>query len=104
MQARRDQPGEMRHVHHELGADLVGDLTEAGKVDDARIGRAAGDDKRRLVLDREPLDLVIVDAVIVLLDAVLHGVEPLAGQVRRGAMGKMAAARRATCRGPCRPA
>ena len=48
MQPRRDQAGEMRHVDHEIGADAVGDLAEARKVDDARIGRAAGDDQRGL--------------------------------------------------------
>ena len=42
---------------------------------------------------REPLDLVIVDAVIVGTHAILHGVEPLAGEVGRRAVGEMAAMR-----------
>ena len=29
MRAAGDQPGEMRHVDHQIGADLVGDLAEA---------------------------------------------------------------------------
>ena len=91
MQARGDEPREMRHVDHEIGADGIGDGAEARKVDDARIGRAAGDDEGRLVLMGEPLDLVIVDAVIVLAHAILHGVEPFAGQIGRRAMGEMAA-------------
>ena len=36
-----------------IGADLVGDGAEAREVDDARIGRAAGDDDARPVLARE---------------------------------------------------
>ena len=43
----RDQPGEMRHVDHETGADVVGDRAKAGEVDDPRIGGAAGDDQLR---------------------------------------------------------
>ena len=81
----------MRHVDHQIGADGIGDLAEAREVDDARIGRAAGDDHRGLVLLRELLDLVIVDAVVVGSNAILDGVEPLARQVRRRAVGEMAA-------------
>ena len=35
MRAARDQPGEMRHVDHEIGADLVGDRAEALEIPDA---------------------------------------------------------------------
>jgi hypothetical protein len=55
MHAAGDQPGEMRHVDEQIGADLVGDLAEAREVDDARIGGAAGDDDLRLVLDARAL-------------------------------------------------
>ena len=50
MRAAGDEAGEMRHVDHQIGADFVADLAEALEVDDARIGRAAGDDQFRLVL------------------------------------------------------
>ena len=65
MRAAGDQAGEVRHVDHEIGADLVGDLAEAAKIDDARIGGAAGDDHLGPMLLRELLHLLIVDAVIV---------------------------------------
>ena len=64
MHAAGDQAGEVRHVDHQIGADRIGDLAEAREVDDARIGGAAGDDHLGLVLLRELLDLVIVDAVV----------------------------------------
>ena len=51
----------MRHVDHELRADRVGDLAEALPVDDARVGRRAGDDELGLVLVREALGRVVVD-------------------------------------------
>ena len=47
-----DQPGEVRHVHHQPGADRVGDLAERGEVELARVGGPAGDDHLRLVLRR----------------------------------------------------
>ena len=75
-QARGNEPGEMRHVDHQIGADGIGDGAETREIDDARIGGAAGDDQGRLMLLGQPLDLVIVDAMIVLAHAVLHGIEP----------------------------
>ena len=38
MHAAGHEPGEVRHVDHQLGADLVGDLAEGAEIDDARIG------------------------------------------------------------------
>ena len=43
-----------------------------------------------LVLLSQPLHLVVIDAVIVGTHAILDGVEPFAGKVRRRAMGEMA--------------
>ena len=40
---------------------------------------------------RQPLQLLVVEQPVVAPDAVLHGAEPLAGQVGRGAVGQVAA-------------
>jgi hypothetical protein len=64
MRATGHEAGEMRHVDHEIGADLVGDLAEAGEIPVPGIGRAAGDDDLRLVLDGEALDLLHVDHLV----------------------------------------
>ena len=93
MHAAGNQPGEMRHVDHQIGADRVGNLAEAAEIDDARIGRAAGDDHFGPVLARELLHLLEVDAVIIAPHAVGHDLEPLARHVDRRAMGQMAAGR-----------
>ena len=93
MHAARDQAGEVRHVDHQDGADLVGDGAEAREVDDARIGRAAGDDDARLVLARQRGHRVEVDALVLAAHAVVHGLEPLAGQVGRRAVGQVPARR-----------
>src|SRR3546814_16543855 len=53
--------------------------------------RSAGDDELRLVLERQLLHFVDVDAPVVAAHAVLHRVEPLAGEVRLGDVGQVAA-------------
>src|SRR5690606_3618545 len=63
-QAGRDQPGEVRDVGHQQGADAVGDGPEAGEVDGARVGGGTADDQLRAVLGGERGDLVVVDAAL----------------------------------------
>ena len=91
MHAAGDEPGEMRHVDHEPGADLVGDLAEAAKVEDARVSRAAGDDHLGPMLFRQPQHFVHVDQMVLAPHAVRHDLEPAARQIDRRAMREMAA-------------
>ena len=86
-----DQPGKMRHVDHQIGADLIGDRAKTGKVDDPRIGAAAGDDQLWPVLARQPLDLVEIDARVLPADAVSDRVKPFPGQIGPGAVSQMSA-------------
>src|SRR5690348_10567666 len=88
--ARRNEPGEMCHVDHEDRSDFVADLAEAREIEVPRVGRSAGDDQLGLMLLREPLDVVEVDEMIVLADAILDGVEPFARLRRRGAVRQVA--------------
>ena len=91
MHAAGDQAGDMRHVDHQIGADRIGDLAETLPVPDARIGGAAGEDQLRLVLVRQPLDLVHVEQMVVLAHAVGDDLEPFAGHVDRRAVRQVAA-------------
>jgi hypothetical protein len=50
MRAGRHEPGDVRHVDHEHGADLLGDVGEALEVDDAGVCARTGDDHLRPVL------------------------------------------------------
>ena len=92
MRAAGDEASEMRHVDHQVSADFVGDGAQPREVDHARISRAAGDDDPRLVLPRQPLELVDVDALIVSAHAVMNGPEPFAGEIWRRAMRQVSAA------------
>ena len=80
----------MRHVDHEVGADLFRHLGEAFEVDAQRVGGGAGDDQLRLLLARQPFHLVVVDLFLV-VQAVGNHVEPFAGHVERHAVGQVAA-------------
>ncbi len=91
MHAARDQSGEMRHVDHQDRADFIRDRAEFGEVDRAGIRRTARDDQFGSAFFRQPFDLVEIDASVFLAHAVLHRVEPFAGQRRRGAVRQMPA-------------
>ena len=91
MLAAGDETGEVRHVDHQVGADLVGDGAEVGELELARIGGAAGDDDARAMLDGELIDLVHVDAVRVGTHHVRHRLEPLARLVDGRAVRQMSA-------------
>ena len=66
---------------------------DAREVDDARVGARADHDHLRLVLVREPLELVVVDPLVVLADAVGDDRVELAGEVERVAVRQVAAVR-----------
>ena len=87
------QPGEVRHVHQEERADLVGDRAEGGEVDDAGVRAAAGDDQ----LGPLPLGLlahhVVVDPAGGRIDAVVHRPPDDAAVVDRRAVREVAAVR-----------
>ena len=93
MRPARDQAGEMGDIGHEIGADRVADGAEALEIPMPRIGRAARDDELGLVLARQRLDLVHVDAMGRPVDPVGHGLEPPAGHVDRRPMGQVASGR-----------
>ena len=79
--ARCDQPREMGHIHHQVGADGIRDSPKAGKIDGPGIGRTSADDEFRLVLMSQLLDLVEIDDVRFLVNTIRNDVEPLAGDI-----------------------
>src|SRR5262249_60636976 len=86
-----DEPGEMRHVDEEVGADLIGNFAEAAEIDETGIGRSAGDDDLWAVLPGELCHLLDVDTVVIAPYAVRHGLEPAPRHVHGRAVGQVAA-------------
>ncbi len=87
----RHETGDVRHIHHQQGADTVGDPAETLEVDDARVGAGAGHDHLGPNLDRQLLQGVVVDLLGHRIDAVGMDLEPLAAEVDRRAVGQVAA-------------
>ncbi len=80
-----DQTGEVGHVHHQDGADLVGDLAHPAVVDVPGIGAEAGQQDQWLDLDRLALDGVVIEqeglavhGVAMRLEHLARGIEPVA--------------------------
>ena len=87
------QAGDVRHVGHHRRADASGDFADAREIDDARVGAGAHHDHLRLVFVGEARQLVVVDALVVLADAVRDDRVELAREIQRMAVREMAAVR-----------
>jgi len=85
------QTGEMRHVDHQCGAHLVGDLAHSGEVDPPRVCRVAGDQYQRLELTGDSSDRTIVHQPGGRIGAVTALVKHLAGDVGPKAVGEVPA-------------
>ena len=70
-----DQTGNMSHVNHEVGADLVSDLSHAGVIDQAAVGGGASDDDLRSVHEGILLKAVVIDDTSFEVDSVREGLE-----------------------------
>ena len=79
--------------HHEVRADLVGDLAEPREVDLARVGRGARDDQLRPVLARERRQRVVVDALVLAAHAVRDDLVLAAREGQRVPVRQVAAVR-----------
>ena len=71
----------------------LADRADPLEVDHARVGARADHDHLRLVLVRQPLELVVVDPLVVLAHAVGDDLVELAGEVQRMAVRQVAAVR-----------
>jgi hypothetical protein len=63
------------HIHHEVAADLVSDLTHAGVVDLTAVGGGTGNEDLGAVHESVLLELIVVDETSVEVDAVREGLE-----------------------------
>ena len=93
MLARGHETRDVRHVGHHGGADFFRDGAYAREIDDARIGAGADHDHLRPVLFGELLELVVIDPLVLLADAVRHDRVELAGKIQRMPVREMPAVR-----------
>ena len=91
MRAAGDQAGDVRGVDEQQRADLVGDGAERLEVDDARIRGGARDDQARPLAHGEVADLVVVEHLGRVVDAVRDEVVHAAAEVDRRPVREVAA-------------
>ena len=88
-----DQARDVRHVRHHDRADALRRRADAREVDDAGIRARADHDHLRLVLVGQPIELVVVDPLVVRLHAVGDDFVQQARKVERVAVRQVAAVR-----------
>ena len=86
------QTGNVRHIHHQVCAVAVGDLSDLLEIDSAGISGSTGHDQLGAHLPDLLFQLDVVDHAVG-IDAVGHEVVVLAGHVHRRAVGQVAALR-----------
>ena len=91
MYTGRHQSADVGDVDHQVGTDLVGDLTEPLEIDEARIGACTADDHLGAAFLSHLQDLIVVDGLGVGADPVEVRVEELAGYRDLGTMGEVSA-------------
>ncbi len=89
MRAARDEAGDVGGVDEEERADLVGDGTERGEVDDARVRGRARDDHLRAGGLRDRADRVVVERLGFGVEAVPDEVVHAPAEVHRRAVGEV---------------
>ena len=72
---RGDQPGDVRHVHHQKRAALVRDFSEPGVVPVSWVRAAAANQHLGAVVKRRFFELVVIDQTGVRVDFVGKGLE-----------------------------
>ena len=90
MLSRCHQTCNMGHIHHQIGAYLVRNLTEALKVNGSCIGAGSRHDQLWLRFPGLALYLVIVNESLIVY-AVGYNIKIKAGKVYRTSVGQMAA-------------
>jgi hypothetical protein len=75
MQPGHDQTGDVRNVCHQHGADVASDLTHAGEIDETRIRARAHGDHFRALLARDFCELIVINLLIPLANAVMDNLE-----------------------------
>lgn len=84
-----DESGVVGHIDHEECVDGAGDFGEAGVVNFAWVCTGSGDDHAWFVLLCELADLIEVDPVVCLADAVVDGFVEFSAEVEVHAVGEV---------------
>ena len=90
MEPCRHKAGNMRNIHHEHRAHLIGNLSEFLKINGSRISGCTGNYHLRLALQCNLSHIIVIEESFV-IDAIRHAVKVLARHINRRPMGQMSA-------------
>ena len=91
VQASRHEAGDVRNIGQQICAQFTRDLTHPCKIDDARIGAGAHRNHSWLMSSRHFGELVVIDLLITLANAVMNNLEKFARKIRFVAVSQMPA-------------
>ena len=80
----------MSHIHHQICADFIRDLTETLKVNGSGISAGSGNDHLRFTLSCDLQHLIIVNYAFV-INAIRYDIEIFTGHIDRRTMCQVAA-------------
>ena len=76
MDAAGNQTGKMRHIHHQISSDFIGNFPKTLKINPPRISRPARDNQFGLVFQSQALNPVIINQPGLFTNAVLNRLQP----------------------------
>ena len=91
VEAGGDQPGNMGHIHHEIGLYFPGNFGKAVKIKSPRISAGPGDDHFGAVLPGHLRHHGKIDFFGLAIHPVGDGLEQASGKIHCGAVAQMAA-------------
>ena len=86
----RYQSGNVGHIYHQVGAYLVGYLTETFEVDGSGIGTGSGNNQLGFGFNGNPFQLVVINVAFIVY-AIGNNVKVQSGEVYRASVGQMSA-------------
>ena len=85
------QAGDVRHIHHQQGADFVRDFPQFLEINHAGISGSACDDHLRLAFQGNTADVFVIDHLGFGRNAVRNKIEIGTGHIHRAAVGQVTA-------------
>ncbi len=89
MHAACDEPCNVSHINKEIGSDAAGNVAHAFEIDDARISGCTSGDHFWTAFFCHLLQPVVVDAFVLIADAVVNDFVVTSGEIGLVAVGKV---------------
>src|SRR5208337_2638934 len=89
MKTRADKTGNVGHVYHQVGADVLCNLTKTFKIDNSGVRAGSGYYELRPFLPGNLLNMVVVDLLSVMPHSIGNDPEKPSGKTHRTSVSEM---------------